>query len=1280
VTNAAGTGARLTPYVSRLALDWAAQAPDQRHRVLEATFCFVDISGFTALSERLAKRGRIGAEELTAVLNDVFGELLGVAYQQAGTLVKFGGDALLLAFDGDDHAERGCWAAVGMRAALRRVGGVVTDAGNVRLRMSVGLHTGAFHLFRVGATHRELIVTGPAASTTTRMESAASAGEILASPDTADSVDPGLLAGEKAGGRLLRNRRTVPEGPGGAPSPPGSNLFAAHEVPVVLREHLTAGAAEPEHRTASVGFVKFQGTDQLLEREGPPAVAEALDQLVTSVQDATEAEQVTFLASDIDDNGGKIILTAGVPVTREDDEGRILRALRQVVEADLPLDVRAGVNRGHVFAGEVGSRYRRTYTVMGDTVNLAARLMARAPVGHLLSTASVVQRSRSGFETTELEPFTVKGKSAPVHALDVGPQRGAADTEASIDWLPFAGREAELDALGEVLEQVRAEGQGHAVEIVGAVGSGKSRLAREALKQAGDFGHMTVRGEPYGQSTPYLPVRLLLRRLLGADNLDATGLRARLEAAVDEVTPDLRPWLPLLGEVMALDLGETPEVAALEPQFRRERRDVATVELLTALLGEKVMLLVEDAHWLDEPSADLLRRLAVETVPLGWVVLTTTRPPGSDDPTVTRIVLSDLAEDAVRALVVAATDEAPLRPDQLAAVVERASGNPLFCEEILRTIALTRDLDRLPESLDAVASAGIDALPPPARRLLRYASVLGMTFRREALLDVVTEDIGAIAIEVRQLLAEHLVADDPETLRFRSRVLRDAAYEGLSYRRRRELHARAGRSFETRHADRLDAYAELLSIHFGAAGVHDKALQYARRAGDLAAAAYANVEAASQYELALESGRRLGLGDRQMMALLEQLGEVRQRAGIYEGAVAAFGRAQQLCRSEPLESGRLLLRQTQAAVQLVEPAKLIRWVRRAHRTLQAVPGEDAARLRAEARAWEAIIRRRQGQFREAARLAGQAVDDALASGALRALADAYGLLDSILAETGRAEAATYGEKVVEIFDQLGDRYRQGSALGNYGFTAYFRGDWAEARALYDRAVAVTREAGSLSGAAFIEANIGELLVNQGHLAEAKRLLGDAYRTLRAASDLDGAGFAAQQLGRIAAYEGRPEEADRYLAEARSLWEGIGDPRGLLELDLRQAEAMLLRGNSEGASLVLAIAGGSGAEAMGLGWALDRLDALRLFAQGRADDATDVLRTAVDNPDGGDFYGRYRLLSTILELDAAATGQHDALARERDDLVARLGIVSDPAATTPPSTDQANRTLGSPASS
>ena len=136
----------LAPYVPRLVLEWDLDPAGARWRALEATCCFVDISGFTALSERLARRGRIGAEELTEVLNHVFSRMLEVAYAKGGALLKFGGDALLLAFTGDDHATMAAQGAVAMRAALREARTLPTSVGRVNLRMSVGIHSGTFHL------------------------------------------------------------------------------------------------------------------------------------------------------------------------------------------------------------------------------------------------------------------------------------------------------------------------------------------------------------------------------------------------------------------------------------------------------------------------------------------------------------------------------------------------------------------------------------------------------------------------------------------------------------------------------------------------------------------------------------------------------------------------------------------------------------------------------------------------------------------------------------------------------------------------------------------------------------------------------------------------------------------------------------------------------------------------------------------------------------------------------------------------------------------------------
>src|SRR5258708_36444166 len=139
----------LAAYIPRIAAEWERESPGVRWRCLDATCCFVDISGFTALSERLARRGRIGAEELTEVLNHVFSRMLDVAYEKGGSLLKFGGDALLLAFASDDHAVLATQAAVGMRAALREARTFPTSVGRLNLRMSIGLHSGSFDFFRV---------------------------------------------------------------------------------------------------------------------------------------------------------------------------------------------------------------------------------------------------------------------------------------------------------------------------------------------------------------------------------------------------------------------------------------------------------------------------------------------------------------------------------------------------------------------------------------------------------------------------------------------------------------------------------------------------------------------------------------------------------------------------------------------------------------------------------------------------------------------------------------------------------------------------------------------------------------------------------------------------------------------------------------------------------------------------------------------------------------------------------------------------------------------------
>ena len=202
---------------------------------------------------------------------------------------------------------------------------------------------------------------------------------------------------------------------------------------------------ESEHRYATIGFVKFKGVDDFLgdARPATPWREHARSDDLGG-QRAVEAESVTFLATDLDADGGKVILAAGVPVAREDDEGRLLPRPAPSSIPTNTLTVRIGVNRGHVFAVEIGTRFRATYTVMGDTVNLAARLMAAAGPGELLASPSVLDRSGDpNSKARALEPFSVKGKSEPVHAFALGAETAnAARVEERRVAVPRARRRA----------------------------------------------------------------------------------------------------------------------------------------------------------------------------------------------------------------------------------------------------------------------------------------------------------------------------------------------------------------------------------------------------------------------------------------------------------------------------------------------------------------------------------------------------------------------------------------------------------------------------------------------------------------------------------------------------------------------------------------------------------------------------------------------------------------------------------------------------------------------
>ncbi len=1268
--------ADLLPYVPRLTLEWLATEPKRTHTVLEGTMAFVDISGFTRLTELLAGRGKAGAEELTGFLDVMFAELIGIAYQHSGELIKWGGDAVLVWYSGEAHAQRAVTSAWRMQQAMGRIGRVRTSVGPSTLRMSVGIHSGPFHFFLVGGRHRELVVTGPGATCTAQMEGVAEAGEILVSPETAALLDPEVLGEPKGDGILIRTAPPAPslQAPDSGADP---NWRPSMCLPAGLRDHLAAAPVEGEHRQVAVAFVEFSGSSALLASRGSDGLATALDELITTVQEASERHQVTFWETDIAHDGGKVMLVAGAPRATDDDDGRMLVTVREVVDKGSELSLRAGINRGRVFTSGFGPAYRRTYSAKGDAVNLAARLMARAKAKEVYASDSVMQHSRVQFISEELEPFLVKGKVAPVQAHLVQ----AMTTSTSLLRRPasaLVGRDDELAKLEGMLGRARG-GHGSCAEIAGPPGIGKSRLIEAIQERAGSVRVLTVVCDEYRSAIPYASTGQLLRVGLGIDqDADPTVVGARLTAEVADRAPNLAPWLPLLASVAGAAVPPTPESSALDGRFRNERLESTFIDFLSSLLAEPALLLFDDVQWMDDSSSSLLRGLIARLEQRPWLLVAGRRPqPGGltvdelEGPV--RMELPPLSDEAVAQLVRAVTADRPLAPHQRSAISARSGGNPLFLLELLQTGQQAGFDTALPDSVEALLASQVDQLAPLDRHLLRVASVLGMQVDLEVLAEMLD---GQHAARRLAALDDFFSPDSPAALRFRHNMLRDAAYEGLPYARRRELHAKAGEVLERRAGPRAPEMAGLLALHFASAGMHRSAWRYARLAGDHARSVFANVEAASFFEQALAAARALGdVAPAELLQVAEALGDSRSRLGEFANAAAAYRDARRWANL-PVERARLLHKVALTTDRAGNYTLTLRMLALAERSLAALDDASAHRLRAEIRALYGLVRHRQGRGRDAVRLLREAVSLAEQAQAAEVLATALLYLDIAELTVGRSQDLHHAARALEILREQGEQpWLEARALNQLGIRAYFAGNWSEAVDYYTKSRDACVRAGDEWTAAVTAGNIAEVLSDQGHLDQAEAILADALRTYQAAGTPAFIGYGTMLLGRLLTRRGDLDRAEPLLEEARNLAAAEGETMQLLQAEAALAEHQLAAGNpaaaQELAQRVLARAAAIPGGAM-IEPGLERVLGLALMAQGQDEgEAERHLRQSVASSRArGARYDLALSLRSLLELwpESAAPEEME----EVSVLFNQLGLIQGQIASAAPAAGSADR--------
>jgi class 3 adenylate cyclase/tetratricopeptide (TPR) repeat protein len=1218
----------LSPYAAAIALQWRSRFGDASCALLQGSLLKVDVSGFTRLSERLARSERTGAEEVNAVIDALWTELIGEVLDRGGDVLQFGGDALAVWFEGEGHEVRTAAAAAAMHRAVRGRPVQPTPAGKVRLRMSAGAESGEVGLGLVGTCHQELVVLGSVATAALRWETAARAGQTMVGENLATAL-------ERVGGRVERSEggtllRRVAEGPM-APARPWPSTDPALFLDPQVRELEEVGVPLGEHRRAAVAFLHLGGLDAVVAEQGLDSAHAQVARVAAAVEHHVGQNEVCWLATDVAPGGVVFLLVSGAPRSSENDEERMLRVLRGILDAVPDLPVRAGAHVGRGFAGDVGHPARRTFAVLGDTTNTAARLMGSAAAHEIRISAPLFERSARDHDVTWIGSLSLKGRQQGVVAGLLGER--VAPLRTSTHDLPLLGRDTERAELDGLVSSTAEGGGGGAVLLLGPAGVGKSRLVTDVAAGARTRGLavLVTQAEPYETAIPFGAVRSALRELLGltGDN-DVSALRA--------LCGDEADLAPLLGLPLDVEMEATAASTAIDPAFVSPRRVTLLAEVIMRT-APRLLVVVEDLQLVDRATLGLLEELASHVAdPLLLLVTGRELPTAwpTDPDAWSRRDVGPLDDDAARSLVLRVAGDTSLDDLQIQRVLTAADGNPLFLRELVLWAAEQEDAD-VPEGVEQVIAARIDRLPVALRAQLRQASVLGSYVDPPLAAAVLADPDLARPAAWSEL--EHFLERDEDGLRFRHDLYRRVAYQGLSVRRRRAIHLATAQALTAQGATDTSTLAQ----HLHAAQQWTRAFDAARQAAHLAREAGALGDALSLTRMALDSGRRGGeepvvLGD-----LEDQLGDVADLLGRYAVADEAYRRAVQsgdpasrLDRS--VKRAAVIERQGRYRVAL----GLLTKVERA--------AADPTILRA------ALLRRsstlyRCGRLEDSRRAAQRAVELATDS----ALDRARGLLrlEMIASETGDPTRFSLGSRAVAEFAQLDEPRELGNLHVNLGVTAMESDNWAAAVAHYQRSAAAYRRAGDRVGAAFATNNLAEVLVDQGHLDSAHAALEEARRVFRASGHALGATATDSALSRILARTGYTDEARALLLVTRERFTALGATGLAADARLRLVEVALLAqatGLLEAATSCLADpeVGTGGVMAL----TAQRYVGIALALEGHAG-AEGALRSAVDAARAApNLHEVGSGLDHLLRLGLAGSAEMV----ERDAIWLRLGVI------------------------
>ncbi|UCC89196.1 MAG: tetratricopeptide repeat protein, partial [Anaerolineales bacterium] len=1142
---------------------------------------FADISGFTPLTEALLQElgPRRGADELTRQLNAVYGALIDEVHSYGGSVLTFSGDAITCWFDGVPSTQQAGLRATACALAMQEVMGhfaeVQTPSGTrVSLAIKTALTTGPVRRFLVGDPQIQImdVLAGTTLDRMAEAEKLAQKGEVVLGPDAIEVLGSQLEIAEwreeaTTGQRfaVVGRLATPVETTSRSISTPLEQILGEEALrpwllqPVYERLRTGQGSFLAELRPAVTLFLRFGGIDY----DYDDAAGDKLNTYIQWVQGILARYESYLLQVTIGDKGSYLYAAFGAPLAHDDDAARAVAAALELRSLPVAIDyinrVQIGISQGRMRAGAYGGPTRRTYGVLGDEANVAARLMSRAEPGQIMISQRIAEAVTPSYRLEYAGPVKLKGKAEPlpVH-LVLGRQRSAAQRPVNLFPTSLVGRNSELTQMEEILT-ASASGEGQILRMEGVAGIGKSHLVAEFAERALKQGWRVVLGacQSTGQDIPYHPWQQIFRALFvlvdeAAEGVGQTALVERqieqVSAIVNEMNPAWLIRLPLLGDLLDLPIPDNPTTAAFDPQLRQETLFTLAVDLIQSWAQAlPLLVLIEDAQWLDEASRGMTLALARVIARVPAMLTVVHRPPIDEGhpilPDLNRLPnyhyldLGDLAPEGVAAIVTSRLQGQP-SPLLLDLIQVQAKGNPFFVEELVDALreaghlsrqadgdwalsepivtalreanCLTRDKAGqlvlnpdaplaaadlgLPDSIHGLVLSRLDRMLEAHKLTLKVASVIGRVFAFELIAKShpLQTDKEALLKQIQIIEAREFTRLEipPPRLThiFKHSITRDVTYETLLETQQRQLHQAVAEAMESLVPDAV----EQLAYHYSRAKVWDKTLFYLDKAARKAQREYANETALNYYQqaLALEERWEWRKGQVEVLHILGRREE--ERASLEEleanTSAPAFDVAYLWGQFHEATGD---YPQAQAAIE---------------RALTASRAEMNALNEMRCLTQFGVIAHKRGEHSQAKAWYNQAL--ALFEGQ-----------DSFSVEEAKAIS---------------------TALNGLGVVHRQQGNFDEARANHERALNLSHQSTSRPGESQAFNDLGVMAFYQRHFDEAQRYHQQALEIRRTIGDRAGEGKSLHNLAIVTRDAGDYDQAQEYLFAALEILQATGN--------------------------------------------------------------------------------------------------------------------------------------------